>query len=140
MILAERKPGDFCEIFFESNTELVLRSFEPSYFVTVDSQMVLVSRDPKDGNCGCFSEGDWTFDKDGPMFLDVSNVIDEAVQKLLPPGAGLWHGEGFDIQTLTYSYGFENGPNFGIIRMKFVLKNHKLVIVSQELGPGHVVD
>jgi hypothetical protein len=139
MILVERKPGELCEIFFESNAEVVLKGFEPSYFVTVDSQMVLVSRDPVNGNCGCFSEGDWMFDEYGPIFLDVWNVLDEAVKNAVSPGLGPWHGEGFDIQTLTYSYIFTSnspGQSGGTLHIAFALKDHKLIPVNHKFDDG----
>lgn len=134
-ILVERKRGEFCEIFSESNAERVLLGFEPSYIVNADSHRVLVSRDPVDGNCGCFSEGDWTFDNRGPIFLDVSSVIEKAEKKYVPYGLGAWHGNGFDIRTLTYSYGFTSnvrGQAGGTLRLTFALRDHKLVLVKHE--------
>lgn len=135
MILVERKRGEFCEIFVDPGE--TVRSFEPSYFVSVDSQIVLASRDPIYGTGGYFNDGFWTFDKNGPIFLDVWNVIDAALNSVVPPGFGPWHGEGFDIQTLTYSYRFnDNKSRYGNLHLAFALKDHKLVLVSHEFDEG----
>ena len=135
MILVERKRGEFCEIFVDEGDFGVVRSFEPSYFVRVDAQVVLVSRDPINGTCGCFNEGYWTFDKGGPIFLDVWNVIEAAEKNLAPPGLSrALHGEGFDFRTLTYSWGYyqsmTGGGAGGFLHLTFALKDHKLVLVS----------
>jgi len=137
LILVQRKPGEYCEIFNdEDTTPIPLLGVEPPYLVTVDSQTVLVSRDPINGSGGFFAQGYWTFDKDGPIFLDLS-VVDQAEKSVLPPGWAGWHGKGFDIQTLTFSFGYEgtdpDKSNFlGVLYMTFALKDHQLVLVSHE--------
>lgn len=77
LILVQRKSDEYCAIFNEQGMEAELLSVEPPYFVDADSQTVLVSRDPVNGNCGCFQDAYWTFDKDGPIFLETSDVIAE---------------------------------------------------------------
>jgi hypothetical protein len=143
MVLVERKRGEFCEIFVDQGEGV--RSFEPSYFVNVDSQIVLVSRDPIYGTGGYFNEGYWTFDKGGPIFLDVWNVIDAAaidaaLNNVVPAGLSpSFHGEGFDIHTLTYSRGYSSmtgGGAGGFLHLTFALKDHKLVLVSHEFDAG----
>jgi len=137
LILIERAPGEFCEIFDEVSDGVFF--VRPSYLTRADSVTVLVSEDPVNGNCGCYSSGYWTFDRRGPIFLDVGDVIEEAQKRDVPPGLGPWHGAGFDIQTLTYSYGFSGtalGSGGGTLRLKFALKNHQLVVVSQDFDGG----
>ena len=135
-ILVERKPGEFCQIFVDEWDVAPVDTFQPSYLVNVASQTVLVSRDPMRA-CGCFSEGYWTFDKHGPIFLDVGNVVEDAERDVVPPGFSGRSGA-FDIQTLTFSFEYDknNGPGArdtpAFLHMKFALKNHKLVLVSHE--------
>jgi hypothetical protein len=138
MILVERKPDEFCEIFneedFQANSPSSgLVSVEPSYLVDVASETVLATHDQVHGTCGCYNEAYWSFDKDGPVLLDLRVVYDTA-QKLLAPGASTRKGWGFDIQKLTYGpqpWEKNDGSYDGNIYIQFALKDHQLVVSSQ---------
>ena len=134
MILVQRKPGEFCEIYNEQGMNRgVLRFYDP-FIVSVDSQSVLVTRDPVNGTCGCYQEAYWAFDKDGPVFLDM-NIIDETEKALVPQGFSLnYHANhGFNIEALTYSADYySNDGRSGSLTMRFALKDHKLVVVDKK--------
>ncbi len=140
MIVIERKPDEFCEIFNEENfAGQDLLSVGPSHLLAVDSQTILVTHDQFNGSCGCFNEAYWTFDKDGPIALDFQNAIREAKAKFEP--SGLSYREEFDIQTLTYletyqpySYA-ERETSGGELDLRFSLKDHQLALVSGGFKP-----
>jgi hypothetical protein len=142
MVLVERDPGELCEIYHEQDfrQDLIVT---PSYFVEVDSENVLVTRDRVPGTGNGYDEAYWTFDKDGPILLDFQGPFSKGAayaiaEKLLPSGMQLDKGGGFDIQTLTYDTGvWQKGdggccPTGGSVHIKFAIKDHKLIVVSQE--------
>jgi hypothetical protein len=137
MILVERNPGDFCEIFNEENfagQDLV--SVGPSYLVNVDSVTFLATHDQVRGTCGCYNEAYWSFDMDGPILLDERAY--EIAEKLIGPGALLDKGFQFDIQTLTFGprhWRSNNGSSSdGYVFLKFVVQDHQLVMISQTIN------
>src|SRR5262249_40987952 len=84
MILVEHRPDEFCEIFNEEDfagRDLV--DVGPAYIVDVDSVKFLATHDQINGSCGCYNEAYWSFDKDGPIFLDLSG-IEPTARRLLP--------------------------------------------------------
>jgi hypothetical protein len=140
MILVERMPGEFCEIFNEENfAGHDLIDVGPSYMVDVDSQKFLATHDQVNGTCGCYNEAYWSFDKNGPILLD-SRIIWDAVKKLvqlLPTGShepsNSWPG--FDIQNLSFGpfrWWKDDGAG-GNIYIKFALTNHQLTVASQTI-------
>jgi hypothetical protein len=98
MVLITRKPGEFCEIFHEQDSEGEF-SPSPSYFVDVGSERVLAVHDPISGNGNYYNEAYWTFDTDGPIPLNLS-IIQDTVEKILPKGARVYRGFGFEIADL----------------------------------------
>jgi hypothetical protein len=139
MILVERKPGEFCAIYNDNSDEGAFMSVESAYLVKVDSQDILVTRDTVKGNCGCYAEAYWSFDKDGPFFLDLG-VIGDTVEKLVFQGT-IGRGANFDIQTLSFKTRIaEPGDAMccstgGSVALKFAIRNHQLEVVSQEYDP-----
>lgn len=141
MVLAERQPGELCEIYHEQDLQddLVVT---PSYFVDVDSERVLVTHDRITGIGNDYDEAYWTFDKDGPILLDFQSPFAKSkaftiAEKLLPAGMHVRRGGGFDIQTLSYDMpvwqdGAGNFPTGGHVHVEFAIKDHELVVVSQE--------
>jgi hypothetical protein len=140
MIVVERQPNEFCEIFNEENfAGHDLSDVGPSYIVGVDSQKFLVTHDPINGTCGCSNEAYWSFDKNGPIRLD-EHIIWDTLQKLvrlLPPGSeeSSNSSPGFDIQNLSfgpYTWWKDNTRRTnGSIFIQFALKNHQLIVASQ---------
>jgi hypothetical protein len=136
MILVERKAGEFCEIYHQQLAPDMV-SVAPAYLVPVGAETILASTDPWIGNSGQRMDVYWTFDKDGPILLDVDHQIDEILKKLLPKGRIIMNGGGFNVQTLTYGMPVWKPrdphccPTGGSIEIKFALKDHQLVEVSQ---------
>ena len=143
LILVERKPGEFCAIFNEQGMRAELGSVEPAYFVDVDSQKILCTRDPINGSAGGFQSMYWTFDEDGPIVLDTG-VIGETLNKLLPYGVYAGRGTDFDIQALTFAGPVTKAtdalccPTGGSVRIKLAIRNHQLAVISQEFDPTPV--
>ena len=141
MVLVSRKPGEFCEIFHEQDSDGEFTA-SPSYFVDVGSERVLAVHDRVSGNGGYFNEAYWTFDKDGPIPLDLS-VIKETVEKLLPANVHVDRGIGFEIETLSYDTGLIQDPangeccgsRRGVVHLEFALTDHKLVLINQKFDP-----
>jgi hypothetical protein len=139
MTIVERRPGEFCEIYHaqDSNGDFVA---SPSYFVNVGTEQVLAAHDPVSGVGNLFFEAYWTFDKDGPIPLDLG-IIKQIVDKLLPPEMHIYRGLGFQIESLEYDMGTiqEWDGNCcsqrGRVHLKFVLKDHKLIIITQQFIP-----
>ena len=133
MIVVERTPGDFCEIFNEEDAGHYLESVGPSYLVNTDSETFLATHDQINGTCGCYNEAYWSFDNQGPILLHVDAY--EIAQNLLGPGAFLDKGPQFDIQTLSLGprhWRSANGASSdGYVLLKFALRDHQLVLVSQ---------
>ena len=136
MLLVERKPKEFCEIYRQQFSPDMVKA-EPAYLVPVGTETILASTDPWTGNSGTRQEIYWTFAEDGPLKLDVDYVVDEALKKVRPEGLIIRNGGGFDIRTLTYNQLLWKPrdphccPTGGSIEIKFALKNHQLVFVSQ---------
>jgi hypothetical protein len=133
MIVVEKMPGNFCEIFNEENSR---ENAGPSYLVDVDSTTILATHDQISGTCGCYNEAYWSFDNQGPILLHVDAY--EIAQKLLGPGAFLDKGPQFDIQTLSFGprpWRSANGASSdGYVLLKFALRDHQLVLVSQTIN------
>jgi hypothetical protein len=136
MILVERKAGEFCEIYHQQMMPDIV-SVEPAYLVEVGPETILASTDLISGNGGRREELYWSFDKDGPIPLVVNDKLDEILKKLLPKRLIIMNGGGFDVRKLMYSMAvWREGdphccPTGGSIEIKFVLKDHQLVVVSQ---------
>ena len=141
MVLVERKPGEFCEIFHEQDSDGEFTA-SPSYFVDLGSERVLAAHDRISGNGGYFNEAYWTFDKDGPIPLGI-NIIKETVEKLLPANMHVDRGVGFEIETLSYDTGLIQDPangeccgsRRGAVHLEFALTDHKLVLINQKFDP-----
>lgn len=138
LIVAERSPGEFCEIYHQEWLgDGFYNEVLPVDFVKVDSQTVLVTADPVSGNGNWFDEHYWTFDKDGPIDLCVTERIREIEKQLLPKDSGIMKGGGFDLRALAYSKPVwketDGGccPSGGMIEIKFALRDHQLVVLSQ---------
>jgi hypothetical protein len=139
MILVERKPEEFCEIYHEQGDSGIL-IVDPTFIADVGGEKVLSTHDRVPGTGNFYNEAYWTFDNDGPIALDL-DVIEEAVGTVVPDGMGVWKGGGFDVASLSYEAGvWKEGdanccPSGGRVRVKLALKNHKLVVVSKHFEP-----
>jgi hypothetical protein len=135
MVLVERNPGEFCEIFHEQDSDGEFTA-SPSYFVDVGAERFLAVHDPIAGVGNYFNEAYWTFDKDGPIPLNLS-IVKETVDKLLPPHVQVYRGIGFGIETLSYDMGLiqdtDNGSlRQGFVHLTFALKDRQLSIVDSK--------
>lgn len=139
MILVERRAGEFCEIFQQdfSPGEVVVK---PPYILDADSEPILATQDSVTGTGGSVIEDYWTFDKDGPIPLNLS-IIAQTTRNLLPDGLSINKGY-FNIGTLLYEVDISKKddanccPSGGRITIKFTLKDHQLVVISQEHTPS----
>jgi hypothetical protein len=135
MLLVMRKPGEFCEIYHQQMSPAMI-SVEPAYLVRFGDQTVLASTDPWAGNSGQRQDVYWTFDKDGPLWLDVDSKVEEALKEFRPKEFIIMGGGGFDVRTLTYGMPLWKPkdphccPTGGSIEIKFALKDHQLTVVS----------
>jgi hypothetical protein len=140
MILVERGPGEFCEIYHQQygDSEVVAG---PAYLVTVNSETILATTDMDRGNGAWREEEYWAFDKEGPIPLDATPKIDAITRKLLPRGRTIMNGSGFDIRTLSYDMPvWRDGdshccPTGGKIHIKFALTDHNLIAVNESFDP-----
>jgi len=136
MILVERRPGEFCEIY-NAEYDAVMGSIDPAYIVEINSEKVLVTHDLVSGTGNFYVEEYWTFDNQGPIPLD-QGIIDETLKKLLPKEKSVWKGGGFDIGKMCYAQSvWQDGdgnccPSAGKVQIKFALENHQLVVVQQK--------
>ena len=121
MILVQRTSGEYCEIFQQEYDALTIEA-KPAYIQTVGSQTVLGTHDRVTGSGGYWLEEYWTFDKDGPIPLDL-RIIDETVSKLMLPEDRSDRGYQFEIQTLS--------AHAGEIFVQFALVDHQLVVTCK---------
>ncbi len=138
LLVVERGPGEFCEVYHQ---EWMGGGFYqevlPASLAEVDSETILMTQDPLSGNGNWFDEYYWTFGKDGPIDLRVTEKIREIQKTILPKEFGVMNGGGFNVQKLTYDspvWGPNDGhccPSGGSVQIKFALKDHQLVVVSQ---------
>jgi hypothetical protein len=142
MILVERKPEEFCEVYHEQGP-IEMLELDASDIVDLGSEKVLATHDRLSGTGNFYNEAYWVFDKDGPILLDM-NLVDETAGNLTPSGMEIRKGGGFAIKSLTYESPAykENDPNCcpsgGTVHITFALKNHKLVVVSKRLEPARL--
>jgi hypothetical protein len=141
MILVERKPGEMCEIYYQQfDAQIVI--VEPAYVVNVSSEPVLATDDSVSGTGHFIEEQYWTFDKDGPIALNVRERIKEITTDLLPDGLEVENGGGFEIQALSYTMPVWKPddahccPSGGTVHIQFALKDHHLVVVDRKFGPN----
>jgi hypothetical protein len=142
MIVAERRADEFSEIYHQEWMGGPYQDMLPAYLLKAGSETILATRDPLGGNGNWYDEHYWTFDKDGPIDLYVSEKIRKIQKNLLPKGSGVMNGGGFDVHNLTYVtpvWGPSDAhccPSGGSIQIKFALKDHQLVVVSQSFEPN----
>jgi hypothetical protein len=132
MILVERKRGEFCEIYNEQGPARTVKADDPVVIVQSGSEPILAA--------GETIRQYWTFDKDGPMPLDLG-IIDDTVRTLLPPDRSLPATgrayEGFDVAALSYSAAVSQPVDApccatgGTVSVWFALKNHQLSVVAK---------
>lgn len=153
LLLVERHAGEFCEIYhqeylghFGAGDEYgVYQDVLPAYFVNNGPETILATHDPVSGNGNWSDENYWTFDKDGPIDLCISETIREIEKQLLPKDLGVMKGGGFDIESLAFTspvWGPKDGgccPASGTVRIQFALKDHRLVVASQTFDPNKTI-
>ncbi len=147
LLLVERHAGEFCEIYHQEymgggrddplNPYGVYQEVLPAYLVKVGGETLLAVRDPVSGIGNEFDEEYWSFDKDGPIDLCVYELIRDVAKKLLPEDWNIVKGDGFDVEYLSYTAPVrEIRPDVltgGNIQIQFALKNHRLIVVKQNL-------
>jgi hypothetical protein len=135
MILLERKPGEFCEIYHQQFSPDFI-SPEPAFIVHHGPETILASTDLWNGNTGTRQEVYWTFDNDGPLNLDLYSQLQEALKQFRPKEFIIRGEGGFDIRTLTYGAALWRSkdpqccPSGGSMEIKFALKDRQLVVIS----------
>jgi len=141
IILVQRKPDEFCEIYQEDG-EMSDATPQPSYIEHLASDEVLVSRDPDiNGNGGIVVQAYWTFDEMGPISIDFESLISSTLHRLVPEGTDSYTSMGFSIEKMVYDNEVwkeadsHAGPSGGHITIQFALKNHRPVVVSAEVKP-----
>jgi hypothetical protein len=79
-------------------------SFAPSTVVHLSDATVLVNRERISGTGNFFYEDYFVFDGSSglPVRLEFDTVIASELKRILPPGAGVRKGGGFNIQSLQY--------------------------------------
>jgi hypothetical protein len=139
IIVVQRGTGEFCEIYHQEwMSEQFYQEVLPASLAVVGSETILMARDRVSGNGNWFDEHYWTFDKDGPIDLQVSERIRELLKKLLPPEYGVMNGGGFNVENLSYDlpvWGPQDGhccPSGGKIHFEFALEDHQMVVASQK--------
>jgi hypothetical protein len=138
MLLLERKPEELCEIYHQ---EWLTREVDvmPAHLVTVGEDVILATKD-RFRKGGRPLESYWTFDAQGPINLEVGDKIDGVQTRLLPKNALVRKGGEFDVSTLTYSTNVWKEkdptccPTGGHIEIKFALKQHQLVVLSEHFS------
>jgi hypothetical protein len=138
MLVVQRTPGEFCEIYHQEwMDEDFYEKVLPARQLDIGSETILITDDPLSGNGNWFDEHYWAFDKEGPIDLCVSEKIREIQESILPKEFGVMNGGGFNLQDLTFDsrvWGPNDAhccPSGGNIRIRFALKNHQLVVASQ---------
>jgi len=138
LLVVERGPGEFCEIYHQEWMDGgFYQEVLPASLAEVESEAVLMTHDPLAGNGNWFDEYYWSFGKDGPIDLRVTERIRAIQKNILPKEFGVMNGGGFDVEKLTYGspvWGPKDGhccPSGGSVQIKFALKEHELVVVSQ---------
>ena len=142
MIVVERKPDEFCEIYNDVDDVAVMKTVDPAYLMDLGSEMLLASKDQVSGNGGIKKEEYWAFDKYGPIFLDYLSLLDQTMQRLLPRGSFVpRESASFDMKTLSFEspVGKEgdslSGASNGSVSIHFALRNHQLAVDNQEYAP-----
>jgi hypothetical protein len=140
MIIVERMPGEFCEIFQQEYAPDIVFATS-AYFINAGEQ-VLATTDHVSGTGGYRIEAYWAFDKDGPVPLDLSQ-IEPIVRELLPAGYSLYgipyfFGRGLSFENLActrWNGKFAAGPCVSV-RIDFEVKDHKLTATSKSVVPS----
>lgn len=147
LLLIERRAGEFCEIYHQEwmgdpdnflSPLAVYREVLAPYLVKAGSETLLAVRDPASGNGYEFDEHYWSFDKNGPIDLGVDEVIRDVEKRLLPENWTITKGDGFNAERLTYTAAplERTSGRYGILHIRFALKDHRLVVVSQNFSPN----
>jgi hypothetical protein len=143
IIVVGRGADEYCEIYHQEWMDGgFYQDVQPAYLLQVSSEPVLATHDPLGGNGNEYDEHYWTFDKDGPIDLCVTEEIRESLEKLLPHGSHIMNGGGFDVRNLAYVtpvWGPHDAhccPTGGTIRIKFVLQEHRLSVLNQSFQPS----
>lgn len=90
MIVVEHRADEFCEIYHQEwMGDNFYQDVLPAYLLKVRSETILATHDPVSGNGNWYDEHYWTFDKDGPIDLNVTEKIRRIEKKLLPEGSGV---------------------------------------------------
>lgn len=122
MILVERKPNEFCEIFQQEYPTGTVTA-KPAFIVNVGSQTVLATHDQVSGTGGYWLEAYWTFDKGGPIPLDL-DIVDDTIHSLMNPEDRTYRAYLFDVKRLS-------AQGYGHIFVQFALVDHQLKVVSK---------
>ena len=84
MIIVERQRSEFCEIFQLEGGPRPTSLTSAAYFIDA-GEKVLATTDDMPGTAGLRIEAYWTFDKDGPVRLDLTPIAGNEAA-LLPTG------------------------------------------------------
>jgi hypothetical protein len=144
MILVQRSPGEYCEIYNDLDERTAMATVRDAYLLSVrsdtGSETLLGSKDPFSGTGGLAKEEYWTFDDQGPIWVNYESLLGQTVQKLLPPG-GYAQAGSFDIKTLSFRAGVSKEGDCascvsdGSVHVQFAIRDHRLEIVSEEYVP-----
>ncbi len=137
-LVIQRAPSEFCEIYHQEwMDENFYQDVLPASAVDIGSEAILMTHDSLSGNGNWFDEHYWSFDREGPIDLLVSEKIRKIEDSILPKGSSVMNGGGFTVGNLTYDspvWGPKDAhccPSGGNIYMQFALKDNRLVVVSQ---------
>jgi hypothetical protein len=138
IIVVLRGESEFCEIYHQEwMGDSLYREVNPASLENVGSETILVTHDAVSGNGNWYDEHYWAFGREGPIDLGVTEKIREIQKSILPKDFGVMNGGGFNLQDLTYTtpvWGPNDAhccPSSGSVKIKFALKEHGLVVVSQ---------
>ena len=111
-----------------------------STIIQVSGQQVLVNRCRISGTGNFYYEDYLVFDQKNqiPVNLRADAVTKEAEARLLPQGATVRKGGGFDISSLTYQAGVSrDSGDGGRITMQFKLTDNQLLVTSAKYDPSY---
>jgi hypothetical protein len=119
--------------------------FAPSTIVNVSGVTVLVSRDRVSGTGNGFYEDYFVFDSSSglPVNPGFDTIIASELRMILPPGAAVLKGGGFNIQSLQYKQDvWKDGdpnccPAAGTVEIQFAIRHNTAEVIAAAYHPSH---
>ena len=118
--------------------------FVPSTVVNLSDATVLVNRDRVSGTGNGFYEDYFVFDGSSglPVNLEFDTVIASELKMILPLGAAVLKGGGFDIQSLQYKQNvWKDGdanccPTAGTVEVQLAIRDNAAEVINASYHPS----